>query len=1298
MVVAQPSTDAIRLDMMKNFQNPPVTASPWTFWQWMNGHITPEGITLDLEAMKRMGIGGALCFNNGVGIPRGPVDFASPEWMSMTEHAASEANRLGLKLMLHNSPGYSGTGGPWVTPEMSMQQLSWSEVLVKNSRKINIKLPKPYAKEHYYKDAFVIAYPSLPVEQMLMKNALMQMEIDGKIVDKQILTDANPDTKIRLEASQTKTSVVVLTFKKAFEARAIAILRKAETPKDLFDGPRDHPPVFVLESSDDGMNFRFVTRFSCSELREMNTPSGEVFAPVKAKYYRLTTSNPTWLSDVELSQGPRLAGWFGKTNWTRASSSGQTPIVQTDLCINPEKVIDITKCMDASGQLRWTAPTKGNWTILRIGSTTTGEEPAAHPESGKGLEIDKFRKDALDLHFEKFIDKVVDKLKPYIGKSFIGFTTDSWEAGKQNWTPRMPEEFKQRRKYALINWLPALTGRIVGSVDETERFLWDFRKTCADLLAENYYGYWATLCHARGLQYHAEPYGDGAFDSMQSGQYLDVPMSEFWTRYIYGSTVTSKQAASLAHLYAKPIVAAESFTAMPTTSKWTDYPYSLKAQGDWLFTMGINRLIFHVFVHQPYTTAKPGMTMGPFGTHFDRNNTWTDQAYGWTNYLKRAQSLLQNGLFVADICYFKGDEPASGIPDIYPLMPEGFVGDVVSPAALHDRFVIKDNKIVLPDGMQYRACMMAPLDAMLPSSLQQIKELVAQGMILVVNNKPTKSLGRTYNDKEIQDIANELYGNLDGKTIKKRAYGNGEIYWGIPLNDILKENQIEPDFTFEGENRDAVIHYIHKDIDGKDLYMIANHRRRTEKIHCSFRVSDKQPEIWNAQNGEIYQAANFDVRNNRTELILDLEPAGSLFVLFDKAAEKPQAIKVIKDGQDVTTVNIADKKADIYRDVQNNFTISAWVKPDTYAHGGKSMLFHAPEGEIIYGAGHAACGLGVGQNGVFLYECTKGSAKQVLSSDKPLTGWSHIAVVYSTGKPMLYVNGELFANGKPGANIIHPGLSSLPQQSQFISYFEGNYTVPELIRLSLSSDKIKELYAKGLPNPITLSSVELKKTDAGNTQLTIRENGTYKIQTNAVMQDLGQITACKILPVNENWKVRFPKHCGAPDSINLPVLKSLHLNADFNVKHFSGTATYLKNIEIPNGYFSADQRIIIDMGRVEVIAELLVNAKPVDILWKEPFRADITSFVKPGQNEIEIRVTNLWPNRMIGDEFLPVENEYSKDKFIFKLPEWYTSNQSKSDDRITFCTWKSFSKEDPLLESGLLGPAFIRTEIIRILK
>ena len=476
------------------FLNPPQHYQPWVFWQWMNGNITKEGIRLDLEAMRRMGITGALCFNNALGIPRGPVDYASAEWMEDTEYAVKEAKRLGITIMLHNSPGYSGAGGPWIKPEMSMQQLVWTETLAKNKKKIDVVLNRPYAKRGFYKDARVIAYPSLSVEKILMKDAIQKLSMDGKTLDIKCLTDGNPETKIRIEPKQDESKELILEFKEPFEARSISILRRPEVPKDLFDGPRDHPPLFELKISDDGVTYKTVCSFAMNLLREMDTPGVANFEAVKARFFKLVTKDPTWISDIELHSAPRLAGWPGKINCTGGNSSGLTPQMNADLTIHHSDIIDITSFMDANGHLVWTAPQKSNWTILRIGHTTTGEENAAHPESGKGLELDKLNPAALDVHFDQFLNKVAERLKPY-GETFQGFTVDSWEAGKQSWTARFPEEFLRLKKYDITAWLPALTGRIIDDIESTDRFLWDVRQVHADLLNENFYARFQEKCH-----------------------------------------------------------------------------------------------------------------------------------------------------------------------------------------------------------------------------------------------------------------------------------------------------------------------------------------------------------------------------------------------------------------------------------------------------------------------------------------------------------------------------------------------------------------------------------------------------------------------------------------------------------------------------------------------------------------------------------------------------------------------------------------------------------------------------------
>lgn len=1280
-------------DLAQYFINPPDSARPWVFYMWMNGNITKEGITLDLEAMKRMGIGGAICFNSAVGIPRGPVDYAGPEWMDSTVHAIQEAERLGLQLAIHNSPGYSGCGGPWVTPELSMQQLVWTETLYDTGKSSSITLPKPYAKHNYYQDAMVVAYPALSVEQGLMKDKLKRALLNGQEIDKQIITDGNPETKIRLETENGKV-VLLLEFEQAFEARAIGILRKPEIPEDLFDGPRDHPPVFLFEYAVDGIHFKTIGKVSCPALREMDTPATLSFEAVSAKYFRLTANSATWLSEVELFSGPRLGGWSGKTSFTHGDFNGNTPNIASELLIQPEEVIDISKYLDASGKLNWKAP-KGRWTILRIGHTTTGEEPAAHPDSGKGLEIDKFRKEALDFHFDTFLDKLINRVKANIGSGLKGITVDSWEAGKQNWTPDFPNEFLNRKKYEILSWMPALTGRIVGSIRETEAFLWDVRKVQADLLADNFYGHYADCSHKRGLEFYAEPYGDGNLDSLKIGEHLDVMMSEFWTRYMYGSDTTSKQAASVAHVYGKKIVAAESYTAMPELSKWTDYPYSLKAEGDYFFSLGVNRLVFHTFVHQPYTTGFPGMTMGPFGMHIDRNNTWTEQAFAWTGYLKRSQYLLQQGLAIADVCYFKGDEPESGVPDIYTFMPYGYAGDVIGADAFK-RFSIENAKIVLPDGMQYQVFVMAPLEAILPATLEKIIAMVDAGMTLVVNSKPQKTLGRQTKDEAIVGLIDQLYGKLDGQAVQVRKYGKGQVIWKKSMDAVFEHLGIAPDFAYTAEQQDAAIHYMHKKLKDAEFYFVSNHRRRTEKLVLSFRTSGQQPEIWNAEEGTYNKVAVYQDLNGRTVLPITLHQASSVFIVFRHKQITP-IDQIVKNGNTVLSNKSFPKaKASLYPDLSGNFTISLWAKPDTVARSGRSMLFHASQGELVYGKGHAVMALSAGQNGVRVYERSIQQAKEVLFAAAQLSGWTHISVVYQGGKPILFINGLLAATGKISIAIVHPGLGTPANQEQYTSYFEGNYTKPKLEKNAWSEADVLADFHKGLPAEIELPEMEIRTAEDLKRNILFWENGMYQVKTGNVARTI-KVNDCAVTKLEGSWNLEFPLGSAAPAKLQFPALTSLKDHPDFNVKHFSGTVLYQKALTLKKDAFQKGRRFFLDLGRVEVIAEVKINGKDVGVLWKEPYRAELTGLLQPGENHLEIRVTTLWQNRLIGDEQLPVENAYSVHGFIEKLPDWYVKNQPKPGQRKAFSVWHNLKKTDPLLESGLLGPVRLITAVDQLI-
>ncbi|MGQ1948326.1 glycosyl hydrolase [Geofilum sp. OHC36d9] len=1276
------------LDQMGNyFVNPPDSVKPWVFWQWMNGNITKEGITLDLEAMKRMGIGGALCFNNAVGITRGPVDYASDKWFDMTEFAVKEARRLGLKIMFHNSPGYSGTGGPWVTPEMSMQELVWSETQISQSKSIKVVLDKPYARMNYYKDAFILAYPSLPDEKGLMKDYISSLTVNDVKKDKSVLCDNNPETKIRLNRKDNQNEVI-FQFDIPYKAQSITVYRTVnEEPNDLFDGPRDHPPYMALEVSHDGTEYSKVASWGMPQLREGNTPGMQNFKPVEAKYYKLIASSPTWLSEVELHGAVRLAGWPGKADFTHGNSGGtRIPICTKDVIFH-STIIDVTENLDENGQLNWEAPYKSDWTIVRLGHTTTGEENAAHPDSGAGLEIDKLNRAALDFQFEKFNSKIVERLKPYIGNAFLGFTTDSWECGKQNWSVVLPQEFMKRNNYDITSWVLALTGRIIDSEDATHKFLDDFNATQVEVLTDNYYGYWDQKCNEIGLQYHAEPYGDGTLDGLTACRYLDVPMCEFWTRHIYGSDKYSKQAVSGAHLYGKQVVAAESFTGMPLTSKWTAFPYALKAQGDYFYSLGVNRFAFHVFVHQPYTTGYPGMTMGPFGSHIDRNNTWTEQSYGWINYLSRCQYILQQGKAVIDACYFKGDEPSPLVPDVYPMMPDGYKCDVFGPDALYNRMRINDGKIVLPDGMQYQIAIMAPLNEIRLSTLKQFRNLVEAGMTLVVNNKPQKSYGNESTDLEVKMFVDKFYGNLDGEKVTKTKVGKGVVVWGEDLKTVFNTKNIRPDFLYSSENGDAVINHLHKIIGGEDVFFISNYCRNAEKITASFNIEKKLPELWNAETGEISVAPVYRFEDERTIIPFDLNPAESCFIVFRKDATAERNIQ-IKKGQDVVLSTYEFERFDPlkYEDVKNDFTISAWCKPETYAHRGRGFLIHPVQGSLLFGKEHAICGIGVGTNGVFVYE-NNCSLKTILTYDNPIQGWNYLSLVYKKGIPSLYINGELVAKGVKSKFIVHPGFRTGMKSKEFNNWFEGDCENLEVDNKAFSDKQIRDLGTGKLAYLKQSPEVKLLVNNQHNVLAEFIENGKYSVSINNDIHQIIDITQCSSEDISNQWKIQFPKESGIKKTFDMPVLKSLIKCSDFDVQHFSGTCIYHRVFRLDS---ILDQtKIMIDLGRVEVIAKVFVNGTEAGLLWKPPFQLDITGLVQHGVNSLRIEVTTLWINRLIGDENLPVENNYSVHNYIEKLPDWYINNELKPGKRKTFSVWKNYSKDKPLVESGLLGPVSV---------
>lgn len=499
-------------EIEKDFAELSRAARPYTYWFWMNGNITKEGITKDLEAMHRIGVGGVFNLEGGTGIPKGPITYLSPEWSELKAHAIKEAARLGIDYVMHNCPGWSSSGGPWITPEQSMQKLTWSEMEVSGGMLVDVDLVQPATEKGYYKDIAVLAFPSF-------KNGKPVPFSDWKLLNNSVF---------------------------------------------------NHKGVIGIKKYD------------------------------------------------------------------------------AEQVIRIEEIIDLSKQMDGHGRLHWHTP-KGEWTIIRIGHTSTGRMNCAAPDTGRGLECDKFSKEAIRIHFTKMMDKLYPLIKPYINEIQIGLEIDSYEVGMQNWTSGFEKEFFERNGYDLIKYLPAMTGKIIESTNITERFLWDIRRTQADLLADNYYGEFDTLCNQYGLMSYCEPYDRGPMEELQIGSRVDGVLGEFWNGLsaIFQNNLmmrrTTKLASSIAHINGQKIVGAEAYTSEPESGRWQEYPFALKAVGDKAYTEGINRMVIHRYAMQPHPDAMPAMTLGPWGIHFDRTNTWWEPSKAWMDYLNRCQVLLQEG-------------------------------------------------------------------------------------------------------------------------------------------------------------------------------------------------------------------------------------------------------------------------------------------------------------------------------------------------------------------------------------------------------------------------------------------------------------------------------------------------------------------------------------------------------------------------------------------------------------------------------------------------------------------------------
>jgi hypothetical protein len=929
-------------DWEEAFRHPPAAARPHVWWHWMNGNVDAEGARRDLAWMASVGIAEAHIFEGGMGTPtvvpqRRP--FMSPGWQEALKASADAAAHLGMTLGLATSPGWSATGGPWVAPGDAMKKLVWSRTEIAGGQHVHQTLPQPPAVAgpyqdvplslltpgekdgpHFYRDSRVLAWPvtgeALPQPRITVSGgATLQAPAlsNGHFADGQSvpLVDGAAWVVYSFDTPQTLRSATV----------------GLPAPSG-FGMP--NPPLARLEVSDDGQSWRKLADLPPTPAPALAMPMRSAsFAPVTTRHIRLLLTPdpaPAFADQFTFAPGavkPPFAGpppkAFQLSEFTlsaqpqvsrAAEKAGFSTLGDYDAAadgpaqgVDPAGVIDISAHMAPDGTLDWTPP-PGRWQVLRMGFSLTGHQNGPAPEEATGLEVDKLSAPRVSAYLDHYLGLYRAALgaKAFGPGGLTSLLSDSIEAGPQNWTETLPETFAQRRGYDPTPWLPALTGQIIGDTRRTEAFLHDWRQTIAELYADAHYGTIAKAAHANHLTYSAEALEDHRpqlGDDMAMRARADVPMGAMWT--VDSGTKPSptyvadlKGAASVAHLYGKPVVAAESMSAFGRP--WAFAPVDLKPTVDLEFALGVNRIHIHESAHQPLADAAPGLALATFlGQYFNRNETWAPLADGWISYLARSSALLQQGLHSADIAYFYGEEaPLTSLYGDHPLgdVPKGYDYDFVNAEALATRLSVKDGRLVTADGQSYRLLMLGGDSArMTLPTLHHLRDLLAAGAT-VVGKRPAGSPSLADDPAQVSALVDQLWGDGQHGPV-------AGLYADLP--SALEASGLAPDWRWDAAGDLAVLH--RKGAKG-DLWFVSNRAGKAISGTLDLRITGRLPELWHADTGRI-EPVSYRMAQGRTLIPLTLPRDEAIFVVFRKPtavaartvpAASPRVIAQMADG------------------------------------------------------------------------------------------------------------------------------------------------------------------------------------------------------------------------------------------------------------------------------------------------------------------------------------------------------------------------------------------------------------------
>jgi hypothetical protein len=848
----------------------------------------------------------------------------TPEWKEAFRYTTRLADSLNMEMAIAGSPGWSVTGGPWVPPADGMKKYVWTETFLHGGQMFNGRLPGPSPTTGkfqnselesttilggsngpiptHYEDVAVIAF-KLTSNDKPLRSLKPKLTSSGGRFSINDLTDGNVMNAQYLPPAEIgEETWIQYSFDSPQTFKAFTVAGANHLPLEDFRGG---PLNRFLKVSDDGVNFREVASVSGSIVPQ-NTVS---IPPTTARHFRFVfktlppSPNPfaammgvsgndlkpvgVNVAELVLHTVDRIDQFEDKAGFTpwRELQEIYSQTYTDQESIN--QVIDVSSNMKSDGTLTWDVP-EGNWCILRFGYSLTGRQNHPASPEATGLEVDKLDSGAVTRYMEAYLDMYKDAAGGAMGATGLTHVIlDSYEAGHMTWTKTFPEEFKRRRGYDITSWIPVLTGRVIRSGVESEEFLWDFRKTIGELIAENHYDVIGEILHRRGMKRYTESHEGGRIylaDGMDVKRNADVPMSAMWTPGSFGgssdeeirSRADIRESASVAHIYGQNIVAAESMTAIGNSFTFT--PEKLKRTADMEMASGLNRFVIHTSVHQPLDDKMPGLSLGPFGQWFTRHETWAEQARAWIDYLARSSYMLQHGKPVVDILYYYGENNniTQLCAETLPKLPSGYEFDFVNATALKEVIQAKNGKLITPIGMSYNILVLDESARLMTLPvLKKIGDLAKAG-VKITGAKPERSPSLADNDDEFQAIVKEVWGLPN--VLSKRA------------DEILKADGIAEDIIVNGSSSEIL--YVHRTGEDQDIYWLNNRSEQPTDAEVGFRMTGKVPELWNPMTGEI-EKVSYEIKEGRTIIPLHFESWDAFFIVF-------------KDGTSAKSYNVAE--------------------------------------------------------------------------------------------------------------------------------------------------------------------------------------------------------------------------------------------------------------------------------------------------------------------------------------------------------------------------------------------------------